>query len=159
MSYLIYNGKMLQQSHKYLTKITAPEGPINRLTSWTNVSFDTLVAVGTSINSAIEAPGTYGRAVTNSYPLLAYGFTPTQWGVVNFRYFYTKNSGNIVAECFLNGSSQGTQSSGYTGPQYYQGGWLIGSSGNITIQLISADSLGCDFSAINCELFITNGLP
>ena len=159
---LIWQGNRLlvPGSNLHIISVPPPVGPINRLTSWTNESFNTFSSVGNSINTMIEpAGGTYGRCVSNSYPIISYGFTPGQWGTVNFQYYLTLNSGDIAVECYVNGSFQGQTHSGYINPGVYQAGYIIFESGNVTFKFVNYTNTGVNCSATNCQMFITDGTP
>jgi hypothetical protein len=156
MSYLIYQGKRVQSTHKYL--ITAPTGPINRLTGFVNgpslYFFDTFTTSGIDINSAIEAPGSYGKCRSNAYPIIG-GFSP--YGTITAQYYLTVNSGTAPGiEWFRDGASQGTTFPGYAGPGEYQAANIVFNSGNWAWGFVSADTGGVNFIATNCRMYTTN---
>jgi len=155
MSYLVYNGKrVISPDGKYVSKITS--GPINRLTGWTNISFDTFSSSGADINSAIGlAPNSICES--NSYPVI--GGNP-QYGSVIFKCFLTITSGtpNIVIR--KNGLEQTSfPIENYTGPDEYTFEFdQFIEPGDVDIRIDNnADFANVNFSATNCQMYITNG--
>ena len=159
MSYLTYQGKMIQQNHKYAIKISAPVGPVNKLTNFSNVSFDTYSSSGMDM-SAVENPGTYGFARCNDVSIFGYGFTPGQWGTAQFDFTLTINSGNLTTVFYKNGTPFATSPVTYTGPGEYSGAaQIIPATGNFAWGFRSTDVAGVDFVATNCRFYTTDGTP
>ena len=158
MSYLTYNNKRVIAGSKYV--VGAIE-LINRLTSWSNIDFDTFSSSGIDITSAIETSATYGRCRSNEYPII--GGDPIN-GTITFKFYLTVNSGTAPrVQFFRNGSLYGTYGFSYSGPgEYTVAAQVLGSglSGNYSVGFINDNgitSFDTNFSATNCRMFTEDG--
>jgi len=89
MPSLSHNGKILLMGGEGRLSYTPPAPPAPLLfTTLTNVSWDTFVVDGMSVSSAIEAPGTSGKAETEY-------LTFQQGDVIEGLYTLTLNSGGV----------------------------------------------------------------
>lgn len=163
MSYLIdENGKYIVNNGSYLSYIVDP----NKLTGWTNdptSPFDTLTTSGRDILHAIEAPGTYGRCLSNEQEVLAYGIFPEslRGGMyLSFDITWNSGTGDILLHAMKNGSSQGFSTYTYPGAGTYSKfkGEILFETANYSWLFVSPTT-GIDFTIENATWIITNGTP
>lgn len=159
MSYLIYNGKRVISSNKYVTKASISPDWINRLTGWNNISFDTFSSEGINIISAIESASSYGQCRSNTYYIT--GGWP-DYGSINFEFYLNSISGTPPrVQTWKDGVVQGTYSFTYSGPGEYQIGQMVAystSSGNWAVGFINElGPAAANFTVSNARMYVHQG--
>lgn len=118
----------------------------NYLTSWTNVNFDTFNSSGTEITSAIEASGTSGTGLTNSFYLNIIGTS-----YISIHLYININSGTGVRLRVIKDGVPGDASYIKTTSGNFNVQEFV-STGTWQVMLHSYDTDGVDFSATNCYI-------